>query len=256
MSELLVGTPIATVADGDVKPDPQRSLGRVYMPDPRDARYGLRDAMPRSALRAANWKTTQWMLGRGLTFGDQGNTSTCVRYGCTHLLMLAPIVRRNAFTLTERLYPWAQDNDEWPGAEPTYYGTSVRAGLQFLRKELGVISEFRWAQSMDDVRGWLTMPKDKGGGPLVVGTDWWSGCDNLGDAPFAANWWEPDGNYRGGHCWVIKGYVAPRVGRSEAYYHTANSHAGNHRGKIKESALEYLLFQANGEAAAISELAR
>lgn len=251
----IVGTTVEL--DGDsLAPHPQRGLGRVYIPDPRDANYPLRAALPRAALSARSWKTTQWMLGRGLSFGDQGYTSTCVRYGCTHLLMLAPIVRKNAFALTQSLYTWAQDNDEWPGSEhepPYYAGTSVRAGLQYLRKVLGVITEFRWARSMDDVRGWLTWSKAEGGGPLVVGTDWWTGMDNLSGSHTTANWWEPDGNYRGGHCWVVTSYVAGTA-RREAYYWSGNSHNGNHRGKIRESALEYLLFQANGEAAAITEV--
>jgi hypothetical protein len=231
---------------------PARALGRIYAPDPRDQRFPLKDVMPRSALRAAAWKTTQWMLARGSTYGDQGPTSTCVRYGCTHLLLLSPIVRKTAFTLTEQLYTWAQDNDEWPGN--AYDGTSVRAGLQFLRKVAGLITEFRWATSMDDVRGWLTRPKGEGGGPLVVGTDWWTGMDNLGNAPALTNWWAPEGSYRGGHCWVIRSFIKATAKR-EAYYGTANSHRGNHAGKIKESHLEYLLFQANGEAAAVLEVA-
>lgn len=73
------------------------------------------------------------------------------------------------------LYDWAQDNDEWPGAEPDYDGTSVRAGLDcartvglvparrsephYIRKgqvsrppspEHGIAAN-RWATDMDEV---------------------------------------------------------------------------------------------------------
>lgn len=72
-------------------------------------------------------------------------------------------------------YDWAQNNDEWQGAEPDYSGTSVRAGLDYART-LGMvpakrgephfvlkhqvnrvplpehgISANRWATSVDEV---------------------------------------------------------------------------------------------------------
>lgn len=43
------------------------------------------------------------------------------------------------------LYDWAQNNDEWPGAEPTYSGTSVRAGLDCARLQGMVPARLREA---------------------------------------------------------------------------------------------------------------
>lgn len=39
------------------------------------------------------------------------------------------------------LYDWAQENDEWDGAEPSYAGTSVRAGLDCARTQGMVLAK-------------------------------------------------------------------------------------------------------------------
>lgn len=221
-----------------------QDLGRVYVPDPRDRAYPLRAQLPRTAYAPRNWRSRHWMMPRGVRPRSQGPYPHCVRYGCTHVLQLAPIVRMDAFDLTTELYPWAQRHDEWPGEG--YAGTSVRAGLEYLRTERHVISGYHWVRSMDDVCARLTAPKEEGGGPLVAGTDWWSGMDVSGT-------WTPSGALRGGHCYVFDGYTAPTAKR-EGRIRTMNSHAGNHRGWLSLDAVEYLLFGANGEAAAVTEL--
>jgi hypothetical protein len=185
-------------------------------------------------------------MGRGLTFRSQGGTSECTHYGTTHLLSLTPIVRYNAFGLTANQYRWSQQNDEWPGED--YDGTSVRAALEFMRLEARLIAEYRWAENMDVVLRRLTAPASQGGGPLVVGIDWWSGFDEPG-------WWDLSGWLRGGHCLDLIGYEPKTATRREAVI-WGNSHDGNFVGRSSVEVAEYLLFQANGEAAAVTELAR
>ena len=227
----------------------EHGLGRVYAPDPRDADYRIKDAVPRSALRSTAWKARHWQMGRGLTYRDQGPYPHCVRYGCAHLLQLAAVVRRDAFELTRDLYPWAQRNDEWPGEN--YAGTSVRAGLEYLRTQAGLITEYRWAATMDEVRAYLTLPAKDGGGPLIVGTDFREGMDI--ENPDGMEEWEATGRNLGGHCYNVTGY-SPGNARRSARYRIGNSHAGNYRAWMREDVLEYLLFLCNGEAAAVREL--
>lgn len=235
---------------------PRGGTGRVYMPDPRDRLFSVRDRLPRSALSARNWKTKVWPRIPGTHTGTQWDTSDCVYFMCAHLHIYTPVVRPDALALLKPLYPWAQDNDEWPGSEtapPTYAGTSVRAGLQYCRKEAGTVTRFDWCPDMDAAIGRLTAPKDQGGGPLGTGSDWWTAMDNLSGHAYEDNWWEPGGWYRGGHAWVIEGYVRGIPGRREGYFVTVNSHEGNKHGKMRESVAEYLFFQANGELAAVTE---
>ena len=228
----------------------QSNLGRFYIPDPRDAKYPLSAIMPVGTSKKI--KSKHHLMGRGLQLRSQGNTPHCVRYHCAHLLQANPIVRADAFPLTEELYPWAQRNDEWPGEN--YDGTSLRAGYKYLLMQ-GLISGFYWARNMDEVRQFLTLPKAEGGGPLGTGIDWWSGMDNMQrkEDYTKANLWTPTGRYRGGHALVISGYSTPTAKRS-GMFRFWNSHAGNFAGWMEESAVEYLLFQANGEAAAVREV--
>jgi hypothetical protein len=226
---------------------PQRELGRVYIPNPGARNYALRGVLPRRTARA--YQSKRWRMGTGLSFVSQGDTSHCVRYGNTHILMLQPIVRPDAFVLTADLYPWAQRNDPWPGEEPTYYGTSVDAGLQFNLKIAKVIESYHWAFSMDDLLLRLSLPAAQGGGPLVVGVDWYTSMDNLN----GTGRWEPSGTLRGGHCLTVIGHHAPTAKRSGTII-WGNSHEGNFIGEMEYDAAEWLLFAQNGEAAAVTEL--
>jgi hypothetical protein len=244
---------------------PGTGLGRVYMPNPGSRQYPLAAAVPRRG--AISWKSKTWRMGNGLRYRDQGSSSTCVRYGLLHLLQLTPIIRADAFQLTTKLYAWAQNNDPWPGSEPTYYGTSVDAGLRYLRHfdainnlpepptRTGLIKEYRWAYSMDEVITRLSLPAKEGGGPMVVGTDFYSGMDvypENGDGYVQRNQWTPSGNVLGGHCYVLDGQTAPTA-RKPRQILIGNSHDQNFRATMDAEAMEWLLFAQNGEAAAVTE---
>lgn len=102
---------------------------------------------------------------------DQGNEGRCVQFGCSRLMSL---MNRKQYEIRADdpegrwLYYEAQRVDEWPGgeypgAQPQYEGTSVRAGLGVLKSK-GIIpkyaskpvlaegiSAYRWIRSMSDL---------------------------------------------------------------------------------------------------------
>lgn len=231
-------------------------LGRVVVPDPRDAAYRVRDRVPRRRLRAAGWQTRRWPMVRGETWHIQ-RKQDCVYHGIGHAHVISPTVRRGAFALLEPLYPWALDNDEFAGNADE--GTSVRAGLEYCRLVAGTVERYDWCFSMDEVLGRLSADKTEGGGPLVVGTDFRAGMANLAGNERAKNWWEPTGALWGGHCYVFWELVLPNARSSaplsKGYIKTGNSHRGNEVGRLTLDAAEYLLFGSSGEAAAITEAA-
>ena len=236
----------------ELEPKPQSptpGLGRVRLPNPGSLNFPLDESLPRRALAAPAWKSKRWQFSKGGAFRSQGQTSHCVRFGCTHLLMLTPIIRLEAFEITERLYPWAQANDPWPGAEPTYYGTSVDAGLQYLRKIAKVIDEYRWARNMDEVLGRLSVSAKEGGGPMVLGSDWYQNMSEVGEDGL----WHPTGELWGGHCYLAIGHEAPTAKRGRRIV-LGNSHEGNFVGRMDADEFEWLIFAQGGEAAAVTEL--
>lgn len=264
---------IGETKEPPVTTEPQPYFGRLNAPNPGSQRYPLKAALPRAAFSGAAQRSKTWQMGTGTKtlagphgplhasgrgWQSQSSTSHCVRYGTTHVLTLEPIVRFDAWQLTHNLYEWAQANDAWDGGEPSYYGTSVDAGLQFLLHQAKVIQEYRWCRDMTDVRARLTAKSSDGGGPIVVGTDFYSGMGNLDQKPAtleAPAQWTPDGNYWGGHCYVWRGWRKATAKRS-AKVLIGNSHQGNYEGEMDADAAEWLVFGQNGEAAAITELPR
>lgn len=225
------------------------ATGRIYIPDPRDARYPLSSVLAPEAKRKRNWSNGRvWLPFKGHHWRNQ-KLSDCTWHGVGHAHQLAPVVRKNIFEISAGCYPWAQRHDEWPGE--AYEGTSVRAAIEYFRQVLGTVSGYRWARSMDDILARLSASKEEGGGPLVLGTDWYAGMDNLQHNPPEENYWIPTGRYRGGHCYVVWGLA----GKGK-YVLTGNSHPGNNVGRMSLDVLEYLIFQANGEAAALQEIAK
>lgn len=82
------------------------------------------------------------------------------------------------------------------GNSPQYEGTSVLAGAKVVQKELGLIKEYRWGFSLEDVLlalGYL--------GPVVLGLDWYAGMMQPGSDGFI----RPTGSVVGGHCIVARG---------------------------------------------------
>jgi hypothetical protein len=224
--------------------------GRLYAPDPRDQQFPLRTVIGRGAARGLPRK--RWRLGAGQHWRIQAGP-TCVGHGVTHLRALTPFLGHNLDPdFPYRVYRWAQQNDEWAGEN--YDGTSVRAGLQYLRKVDGSVDAFLAAQSIDDALRRLALPKQEGGGPLVVGTDFYSGM-SVESVDGQPGEWVPSGDYWGGHCYVLVGYEPATAALPERVL-VGNSHEGNTVGWMRIDALDFLLFQSNGDCYAVTEVAR
>ncbi len=104
----------------------------------------------------------------------------------------------DAFTI----YHEAQKVDEWPGEEPDYEGTSVRGGAKYLQA-VGHLKEYRWAQTIDDVRVWLLSGK----GTVVMGTTWYEGMFSPDPKTGLV---KPTGRVAGGHAYLCIGYSEPK----------------------------------------------
>lgn len=171
-------------------------LGRLPAVDERDRQYPavrLLAAAAEPAPPARYWWPGGW-------WGDQGRTSQCVAYSWSHWLRAGPNTQRRHQPDPAALYRRAQQVDEWPGEEPAYEGTSVRAGAKILQAD-GYVASYWWAATADEVaRAVLTV------GPVVVGTLWFSAMFR----PSPGDGWRlrPAGSVAGGHAYLLDGYNA------------------------------------------------
>lgn len=174
----------------------QEYLGRLPAFDNRDTKYLLKAVVEAPASIIPNfryWNAQGW-------WGNQRSTPQCVAYSWLHLLEDGPITipetphgGSEPIIPPYELYNDAQLIDEWPGTN--YDGTSVRAGAKVL-KDRGLITEYRWAWDIDTlVNALLTT------GPIVVGTNWYSGMWDINSSGFL----EITGRVEGGHAYVLNG---------------------------------------------------
>lgn len=140
----------------------KEKLGRIYIPDERDANFPMKAMLPVKAPKRHfkyYWGQDWW--------GDQKATSQCVSYAWLHWLEGGSVTQNHKEPPVLNptwLYNECQKNDSWEGTN--YNGTSVRAGAKILQRE-GYISEYRWTQNIDElVMAVLTVA------PVVVGTYW------------------------------------------------------------------------------------
>jgi hypothetical protein len=185
-------------------------LGRKKAADPRDRGYLAKDRVA-----GVEHKTTGFTEGlpalyryhkRGAQL-DQGNTSRCTVFAMAQLVQSGPIMQdilkvipkpgsyTNLDPLLTDLYTEAQRNDEWPGEEPTYYGTSGRAAAKAFQN-LGFFGNYYWLTSVEEVARYIILY-----GPVPVGTDWFEGMDT----PDHGGYLRPTGNWRGGHEYLYDG---------------------------------------------------
>lgn len=185
----------------------KKKLGRIHVPDKRDKNFPVMSALPknRSGRVYKYWWDQAW-------WGDQAATPQCVAYAWMHWLEDGPVThfyedrdfdpsylnekakeKHQSLFKPQKIYESAQKVDRWPGQD--YDGTSVRAGAKIL-KELGVISEYRWAFTIVDVIQTLLEL-----GPMVVGT-WWH-RDMF--YPDKEGFITPTGEKMGGHAYVLNG---------------------------------------------------
>lgn len=212
-----------------------RGLGRLpSAPDDRDRLYPMRSLFGAVPPVLTRHHRTGPVL-------DQGNTPQCVGYAFRQLLNTAPVMQQGGPSATD-IYREAQRIDEWPGEG--YEGTSVRAGAKVLHA-LGYLSAYHWATRPEDVRDYVLAS-----GPVVVGTDWYTGMfttDRDGYMSVA-------GQIVGGHAYVICGYSTGRSAfRMINSWGKAFGQAG--RAWIRFEDLGRLL-ASNGEACAAAEVRR
>jgi len=185
------------------------TLGRVHVEDKRDQNFPLSKALPpkgtiKESIYKYWWDSAWW--------GDQGHTPQCVAFSWAHWLEDGPTThfykdrdfdpsylnesrqeKHQPLFNPNTIYIEAQKVDAWPGTD--YDGTSIRAGAKILQR-LGVIGEYRWASTLDDViQAVLHL------GPVVVGTWWYSDMFY----PNSKGVITATGNKAGGHAYVING---------------------------------------------------
>lgn len=197
-------------------------LGRLV---PGDFRH--LDKYPLAALASATPATVERILrlpqeGRMRPHYHQGRpdpdgrtrVGACVGFSLSWLMTTLNRKPYDAFWL----YDQAQQIDEWPGQEPAFVGTSVRAGCDVLLTHghskwawtqgdgrppdrAHGIAAFRWARTVDEMRAVLA-----GGQGAVLGCNWLTNFDT----PEQVNgeWWIGRGEWgrvRGGHAIFVRG---------------------------------------------------
>lgn len=168
--------------------DHSMPLGRLVQFDERSRQFSIRELIASStAPRSYTWRCD--------TYLDQASSSSCVGHSWAHEIIARPAVDHVDSAYAYSVYHRAQQIDEWPGAEPSYYGTSVLAGAK-ATKETGRIAEYRWAFGIDD----MIMAVGRKG-PAVVGTAWYEGMFY----PDAEGVMKPTGRVSGGHAYLVKG---------------------------------------------------
>jgi len=189
-------------------PPTDRGFGRRFIPDARDAEFSVRRRL--DPLRAE-------FFPKGLPPGtrhyrqqaplDQGNTGTCVAHAWAGWAYGAPLMtKRTALPTPYNLYREIVAIDEWDDNDheatapddELQSGTSVRAGVQVLRKR-GHVANFLWATDVEDVRAWHLA----GFGGMVLGTWWTTGMDR----PDADGVMHYTGSQLGGHAYKTAGWT-------------------------------------------------
>jgi hypothetical protein len=132
---------------------------------------------------------------------DQQSEGACVGHGVVGAIVSSPIrvalphPQQTAFGM----YYGSRRIDQWPGED--YSGTSVNAGMK-LARELGLISEWEWADGIARLRN--TVLEE---GCVVTGMDF----DARMEDPDSQGLVDIGGGVLGGHCMFITGYSRRRA---------------------------------------------
>lgn len=209
----------------------KRVFARLYRKDKRDLLYLMKPNMKKAATITSRY----WYTGPPL---DQGSTPQCVAYAGFKWLTSSPVRNFPKFT-PAYLYKQAQENDEWPGTN--YDGTSIRGLFKWLNKA-AYSPRYEWAFQADVVAAYILTV-----GPLVLGTDWYSGMME----PDSKGLIHVKGYSEGGH-----GYVACGCNNKSKLIRIINSWGDwgeNGRAWMTFDDLQKLL-DARGEACVATEV--
>lgn len=162
-------------------------LGFKQLPDPRDALYPLGAIMKETATIPIS---KVWSPG---PVTDQGDESSCVGHSTFKLLTSEPVLQDPGIISPSFIYDEARENDEWPTGKETDSGTSVRAGLEVLRRH-GLIEAYYWADGAEQILEYLLKF-----GPLIFGTNWYSDMFH----PDSNGMLRVSGSLAGGHSYLV-----------------------------------------------------
>jgi hypothetical protein len=204
-------------------------LGRIYAPDDRDRLYRIADVAPATSGRTYRY----WFQGGW--YGDQGQTPECVAYSTMAWLADGPV--------THPQKPMFDPDQFFKDIGGNQNGALVRDSFQTL-KDRGVISEYRWALSMDEVMMALLEM-----GPLVIGITWFNDMFE----PDAEGLVHPGGGVAGGHAIEVNG-----INTDHGILRLKNSWGRewgiNGDFHLTFDDFEYLVFGIDGEAVLATEL--
>lgn len=173
----------------------QEWFGRVHKEDKRDFNFKVSDVLNTIDMPYIE-KKFWWANGWN---GNQGSTPECVSYSWSHWFEDGPVIqdtiigRQKPVYDTTELYEKFREYDEIEG---NYDGTTVRAGAKTFQK-LGIVKEYRWAETVEDVINTL-----KYLGPMVVGTKWTERMNKPTSSKFIIR---PTGRNSGGHAYLLNG---------------------------------------------------
>lgn len=163
----------------------QYGQGRLFAADFRDLNYPMALSSPLEPTVTSR----HWKIGPIL---NQGLTQHCVAYSGEQFLTTYPVSNK-PYTDPVELYKLCQLNDEW--RDVPHEGTSVRALFKIL-KAAGYIDNYSWAFDAGTVRRFVLM-----NGPVVLGTNWYSGMYDIDRRGFI----RPVGAPSGGHAYLVRG---------------------------------------------------
>lgn len=173
-------------------------FGLINKKDFRDEGYKISSILPSEDTPLVYKK---WKIGEIL---DQGRTSKCVAFATDLLLRSAPKIQKsigyNKIFEESRKVDGLDDNET--------NGTTIRGAMKVLQS-YGYISNYYWAQDLEEIVKYIVTI-----GPVLAGTNWYSGMSNLDDFNFA----KIKGTVEDNHCFLIYG-----VNVVEGYFMCANS---------------------------------
>lgn len=220
-------------------------LDRLAEPDPRD--------LPICAVIGGQEDpvTVDWGIPEGEPVLNQGQEGACVGFGVTNELRFnpVPIAGLDETFARESIYWPAQRVDQWPGGsypggEPVYEGTSVRAGIKVAQK-LGYVGEYRSSSTEAEMALAISI------GPVIIGVDWYESMFK----PDTRGYIKPTGRKMGGHCCLVVGLRVTGT-RGQGHYVIYNSWGptwgDNGTAKISRRHMAYLL-DTGGDAFSITQ---
>jgi hypothetical protein len=220
-------------------------LDWVPREDPRSANFPIRETIGNAVPR----RNKRYTPGPTLNQRAEG---ACVGFAWAHEALATPVrveleklAHRPANikepeSLAKWIYREALKIDEWEGEEDQ--GTSVLAGAKIMKNRLGVLKEYRWAFSIEDLVDGIIAT-----GPAILGIPWYYG---MYEAPNGVL--EVSGDIVGGHAILAYGYSMndPRIdGENGVLLHNSWGEGWGDKGTaiIRETELAGLLSQ-RGEA--------